>query len=117
MTTNLKINYLEIQVKDINKTKTFYGETFGWSFKDFGPDYCAFNDGRMDGGFYTSEQSSKTSLGGVLVVLYSDDIESAKGLIVENGGKISKEIFSFPGGRRFHFEDPSGNELAVWSDK
>ena len=117
MSANIKINYIEFQVGDIGGAKDFYGKTFGWTFQDFGENYCAFNDGDMDGGFYTSGLSSKTSNGGALVVLYSEDLEGTQDLIVKNGGKIVKEIFSFPGGRRFHFEDPSGNELAVWSDK
>ena len=117
MATNIKINYIEFQVSNIEKAKVFYGCSFGWTFEDYGPDYCAFNDGAMDGGFYTSDQSSNTSSGAVLVVLYSEDLEGTQELIVKNGGKIVKEIFAFPGGRRFHFEDPGGNELAVWSDK
>ena len=117
MATNIKINYIELQVKDISTAKNFYGETFMWTFRDFGENYCAFNDGNMDGGFYTSDQSSNTSSGGALVVLYSEDLKGTQELIINNGGKIVKDTFSFPGGRRFHFEDPSGNELAVWSDK
>ena len=116
MSVKIKINYLEFQVKNIEEAKLFYGGSFGWTFEDYGPDYCAFNDGETDGGFYTSDLSSKTSTGGVLVVLYSKDLESTRDVIARNGGKIVKEIFSFPGGRRFHFTDPSGNELAVWSD-
>ena len=117
MSSNIKINYIELQVKDIELAKEFYGKTFGWTFQDFSPDYCAFNDGQMDGGFFKSGLSSSTSNGGALVVLYTEDLEGAQDLIVSNGGKIVKEIFSFPGGRRFQFEDTNGNELAVWSDK
>lgn len=117
MSKNIKINYIELQVKDIETAKSFYGKTFGWTFQDFGPDYCAFNDGEMDGGFFTSGLSSSTLNGAVLVVLFTDEIEVVYNLILKNGGKIVKEIFSFPGGRRFHFTDPAGNELAVWTDK
>ena len=117
MTKKIKINYVEFPVKNINKAKSFYGDTFGWTFQDFGSEYCAFNDGNMDGGFFISELSSKTSNGAALIVLYSDDLESTQDIIVKNGGIIVKEIFTFPGGRRFHFKDPTGNELAVWSDK
>ena len=117
MPPNIKINYIELQVNDIELAKKFYGETFGWTFQDFGPDYCAFNDGEMDGGFFKSGLSSSTSNGAALVVLYTEELETTQEKIVANGGKIVKEIFSFPGGRRFQFEDPSGNELAVWSDK
>jgi len=117
MTKKIKIDYVEFPVKDINKVESFYGNTFGWTFLDYGQDYCAFSDGNMDGGFYTSQLSSKTSNGAVLIVLYSENLESTFDLVIKYGGVIVKEIFSFPGGRRFHFEDPSGNELAVWSDK
>ena len=117
MPPNIKINYIELQVNDIELAKKFYGETFGWTFQDFGPDYCAFNDGEMDGGFFKSGLSSSTSNGAALVVLYTEELETTQEKIVANGGKIVKEVFSFPGGRRFQFEDPSGNELAVWSDK
>ena len=116
MPTKIKINYIELQVKNIEFAKSFYGKTFGWTFQDYGPEYCAFNDGNIDGGFFISELSSKTSNGAALIVLYSDDLESTQDIIVKNGGIIVKEIFTFPGGRRFHFEDPSGNELAVWSE-
>ena len=117
MSSNIKINYIELQVNDIDLAKEFYGETFGWTFQDFGPDYCAFNDGEMDGGFFKSGLSSSTSNGAALVVLYTEELEATQEKIIANGGKIVKEIFSFPGGRRLQFEDPNGNELAVWSDK
>lgn len=113
----IKINYIELQVNDIDAAKEFYGETFGWTFQDFGPEYCAFNDGQMDGGFFKSGLSSSTSNGAALVVLYSEELEATLDIIVSNGGKVVKDIFSFPGGRRFQFEDPNGNELAIWSDK
>ena len=117
MTANLRINYIELPANDLEVIKSFYSDTFGWAFQDFGEKYTAFNDGNIDGGFFLSELSSKTSKGSALVVLYSDDLESTHNIIVKNGGNIIKEIFAFPGGRRFHFEDPAGNELAVWSDK
>lgn len=115
--SSIKINYIEIQVGDIKMAKKFYGETFGWTFKDFGPDYCAFNDGETEGGFSRTGLHSSTENGGVLVVLYAEDLEATQDLVVSNGGRIVKDIFSFPGGRRFQFADPGGNELAVWSDK
>jgi len=117
MASRIEINYIELQVKSIENAKAFYGKTFGWTFQDYGPEYCAFNDGNMDGGFYISKLSSKISNGAALIVLYSGDLENTKDLILQNGCTIVKDIFPFPGGRRFHFEDPSGNELAVWSDK
>ena len=117
MSANITINYIELPANDLELIKSFYTNTFGWAFQDFGPEYTAFNDGNIDGGFYHSNISSKTSNGAVLVVLYSEDLETTQDIIKQNGGSIVKEIFAFPGGRRFHFEDPAGNELAVWSDK
>lgn len=116
MPKNLRINYIELPASDMSAIKSFYGSAFGWTFEDYGPTYCAFNDGSFDGGFYQSDKRSHTDDGSALVVLYSDDLEDTFQKIREHGGQIVKEIFSFPGGRRFHFADPHGNELAVWSD-
>ncbi len=109
-----RIDYIEISVTDVESAKQFYGAVFGWDFVDYGPDYASFNDGRLDGGFTKDPNSQK---GGPLVVFYSDQLDSIAANIKKAGGEISKEIFEFPGGRRFHFLDPSGNELAVWSDR
>ena len=114
---NIRINYIELPAGDIELAKEFYGNTFGWTFQDFGPNYCAFNDGETDGGFYKSDLSSNYAEGSALVVLYTKNLEATLESIIENGGRVVKDIFSFPGGRRFHFADPNGNELAVWSDK
>ncbi len=84
------------------------------SFTDYGPDYVAFSESGLEGGF---EKTDKEIVNGALIVLYHEDLNAVKGKITNANGKISKDIFSFPGGRRFHFVDPSGNELAVWSDK
>ena len=108
-----QIDYLELPASDIEKTKTFYNSVFGWKFEDYGPDYTSFHDGRMAGGFTTE---SPTPGKGVLLVIYSSDLAAIQRKILAAGGKIVKEIFSFPGGRRFHFADPNGNELAVWSE-
>jgi uncharacterized protein len=108
-----QIDYLELPASDIEKTKTFYNSVFGWKFEDYGPDYTSFHDGRMAGGFTTEAPA----LGkGVLLVIYSSDLVAVQQKILAAGGRIVKEIFSFPGGRRFHFADPNGNELAVWSE-
>ncbi|MDX1440480.1 MAG: VOC family protein [Rubricoccaceae bacterium] len=117
MSNHEKINYVEFPARDINATKDFFGSVFGWTFMDYGPDYAAITNGGLDGGFYSSDKASSTENGATLVVLYSNDLESTLEKVVDGGGKIVKEIFSFPGGRRFHFTEPSGNELAVWSDK
>ncbi len=110
-----KIDYVEFNVGDIDKAKAFYGSAFGWTFTDYGPDYCEFQDGRLTGGFAKSADVS--AKGGPLVILFANDMEDAQARIEKAGGVILKPIFSFPGGRRFHFADPEGYELAVWSDK
>lgn len=111
---NNRIDYVEIPVTDVEAAKRFYGEVFGWEFVDYGPDYASFNDGRLDGGF---RKESSVQRGGPLVIFYSTQLESIQAKIKETGGIIVKDIFDFPGGRRFHFTDPSSNELAVWSDQ
>ena len=116
MNINNKINYVEFPSRDIEATKAFFSTVFGWSFEDYGPEYTAFSDQGVDGGFFKSEKSSTTESGNALVVLYSDSLESLQTIIEKSGGTIVRSIFSFPGGYRFHFTDPSGNELAVWSD-
>ncbi|MGI9037816.1 MAG: VOC family protein, partial [Gemmatimonadota bacterium] len=90
---------------------------FGWTFTDYGPEYRAFNDGAFDGGFRKAELRSRTETGAALIILYAEDLEAVEAAVREHGGEISEAIFAFPGGRRFHFLDPHGNELAVWSDK
>ena len=111
-----KINYVEFPASDIEETKLFFTEVFGWSFEDFGPDYTAFSDEGLDGGFFKSELTATTEKGRALIVFYSKELEITQSKVENAGGKIKKAIFSFPGGRRFHFTDPSGNEYAVWSD-
>jgi uncharacterized protein len=106
------INYVEFIVSDIERAKNFYGQAFGWSFTDYGPSYCEFNDGEMKGGFEAGEPTPK---GGPLVVLYGNNLDAVQSTIARAGGSISKPQFDFPGGRRFHFTDPDGYELAVWT--
>ncbi|GLU45546.1 VOC family protein [Allomuricauda sp. NBRC 101325] len=108
-----RIDYIEFKSTDLSKTKAFYNASFGWHFTDYGPEYCSFSESGVAGGF---ELTSKAITNGVLVVLYHTDLLNIKAKITEAGGEIVKDVFSFPGGRRFHFKDPSGNELAVWSD-
>jgi len=109
-----RVDYVEFSVTDLEAAKAFYSAVFGWKFQDWGPEYASFEDGRLAGGFQLSEEVSR---GGPLVIIYAVDLEAVEAGVRANGGTIAKEIFSFPGGRRFHFTDPSGNELAVWSDK
>jgi predicted enzyme related to lactoylglutathione lyase len=106
-----RIDYIELAARDIAAIKRFYENVFGWKFEDYGPDYTSFNDGRLSGGFSTE----RTAAPGALIVLYVAGLEDAQKKVEGAGGKVTKAIFSFPGGRRFHFTDPSGNELAVWS--
>ena len=108
-----RIDYIELPATDIAGTKRFYVAVFGWKFTDYGPDYTSFEDGRLAGGFTTE---GKVARGGPLVVMYADKLEAQEAKVRQAGGTITKPIFSFPGGRRFHFTDPSGNELAVWSE-
>lgn len=117
MPTDQKIDYLELPAKNLSAVQDFYEKVFSWSFTDYGSDYRAFTDGKMDGGFYKSDNQSTTENGAALIVFYVLDIEKSKEIITASGGAIVKDIFSFPGGRRFQFTDPNGNELAVWSDK
>lgn len=111
-----KINYLELPAKDIHVAKTFFAAVFDWSFTDYGPEYSAFSNAGIDGGFYQSKLVSSTANGGALIVFYSKNLDKIQLKIIANGGSILKPIFDFPGGRRFHFSDPNGNEFAVWSD-
>ncbi|WP_407334358.1 VOC family protein [Enterovibrio sp. 27052020O] len=112
-----KINYVEFPACDLLATKSFFSEAFGWTFTDFGPDYTAFSDQGLDGGFFRADQHADTANGSALIVLFSDSLEQTEINVRQTGGKIVKPIFEFPGGRRFHFTEPSGNEFAVWSDK
>ncbi|WP_296104351.1 VOC family protein [uncultured Agrobacterium sp.] len=112
---NNRIDYIEFNVGDIEVSKAFYGKVFGWTFKDYGAAYCEFSDGRLTGGFTTT--APVNAKGGALIILFADDIEAARTRVEDAGGRITVPIFNFPGGRRFHFEDKDGYELAVWSDQ
>lgn len=112
-----KINYVELPAQDIEAVKQFYAQAFGWTFQDYGPDYCSVTNAGLDAGFYRADQHSDTATGAALIVLYSQTLEASQAKVLAAGGKVVKEIFSFPGGRRFHFTDPNGNELAIWSDQ
>ncbi len=109
-----RVDYIEFPATDIEATKKFYSEVFGWQFTDYGPDYTSFTDGRLAGGFSVT---SEVAAAGPLIVLYATNLEEIEASIREAGGRIVRPTFAFPGGRRFHFTDPSGNELAVWSDR
>lgn len=111
------IDYVEFPAVNIDATQRFFEATFAWVFTAYGPDYVAFEHAGVTGGFYRSDLKSESSKGGALVVLYSDNLEATLQQVVANGGLVVKEIFSFPGGRRFQFTEPSGNELAVWTEQ
>ena len=116
MNEHEKINYVEFPAKDIEATKAFFTSVFGWSFIDYGPEYTAFSNEGIDGGFFKSDLIVSTENGSALIVFFSNDLEQTQAKIKGAGGSIIKPIFSFPGGRRFHFGDSNGNEYAVWSD-
>ena len=112
--TDNHIDYIEFKAHDLEKTKTFYSRVFGWRFTDYGPAYTSFAESGIFGGFETTEEPITN---GALIVLYHKELEAVRKAVENAGGEITRAIFSFPGGRRFHFYDPSGNELAVWSDQ
>lgn len=109
-----KLDYLEMPALNgsLDATKSFYARAFGWTFTDYGPAYSAFSEG-LDGGFDADPQATAKPL----PVLYASRLETALDAVTDAGGTITKPIFAFPGGRRFHFTDPAGNELAVWSER
>ncbi|WP_345334884.1 VOC family protein [Ferrimonas pelagia] len=111
------ISYLELPVRDMAASQDFFRQIFNWEFIDYGPDYASFTNAGVAGGFYRSELSARTEQGSALVVFYSADLEPLMQQVVAAGGTIAKAPFDFPGGRRFHFFDPSGNEFAVWSEQ
>ena len=112
-----KISYVEFPAKNIEKVKKFFSTVFDWEFSDYGPEYSAFSNAGIDGGFFRSSLTSSTANGSALIVIYSKNLEATQQKITEAGGRIVRDTFSFPGGRRFHFADPNGNEYAVWSDR
>ena len=113
MNAHEKINYIELPAKDVELAKEFFGAAFGWGFKDYGPEYTAFSAAGIDGGFYKSDLVASTDNGSVLVVIFSNNLEETLSKIEKEGGKLIVPIFEFPGGRRFHFCDPNGNEFSV----
>ena len=108
-----KIDYVEFPAGDLTATKRFYGAAFGWMFTDYGPSYAAFEGQGADGGFNADAADATAK---PLVVLYAQDLEAMEARILAAGGRVIRPISAFPGGRRFHFANPSGNELAVWSE-
>ena len=112
--TDVRIDYLELPGANIPASKRFYSEVFGWKFTDYGPNYVAFEAQKVGGGFNAERKVAERS--GPLVIFYSEDLSGMEAKVRSAGGKIVHR-HEFPGGRRFHFLDPGGNELAVWTDK
>jgi predicted enzyme related to lactoylglutathione lyase len=113
MPTPNQICYVEFYAKDLDKTKAFFTAVFGWTFTDYGPDYTVFGNTEFGGGFARGDRRSRLADGSVAVVIFTRELEKMCDEVVARGGSITEPIFSFPGGRRFHFTEPSGNELAV----
>jgi predicted enzyme related to lactoylglutathione lyase len=107
------IDYLELAAGDLAANKEFYTKAFGWRFVDYGPSYAAFEGAGLDGGFQADPAERSAA---PLPVLYAQDLEAMLARVQQAGGTVVRPIFSFPGGRRFHFRDLSGNELAAWSE-
>lgn len=116
MSQHEKIDYVELPARDMEKAKAFFSEVFNWEFEDYGPEYTAFSNQGLDGGFFKSDQHVSTENGSALIVFFSENLEQTQDKVVAAGGSILQSIFSFPGGRRFHFGDPNGNEYAVWAE-
>ena len=116
MPAHEKLDYAEYPAKDLAATKAFFEAAFGWSFTDYGPDYTAFSDEGLDGGFFKSELVASAEAGSALLIFYSERLEETLTKVTAAGGQIVRPIFTFPGGRRFHFTEPSGNEFAVWAE-
>ena len=113
-----RIDYVELpSITAHELTRAFYAKAFGWEFTDYGPEYTSFDDGRLSGGFFQSSTVAQTANGSALVVFFSPTLEAIREQTVQLGGTITRDIFSFPGGRRFHFTEPGGSELAIWSDR
>ncbi len=111
-----KLNYVEFHASDIPATKAFFKTAFGWDFTDYGPNYTSFSDQGLDGGFFKSDLTTNADKGGALLVFFASDLEKTLAKVTGAGGTITRPPFEFPGGRRFHFLDPNGNEFAVWSN-
>lgn len=113
MLTPNHIFYVEFRARDLVATKAFFTAVFGWKFTDYGPDYADFQGAGVMGGLAREDKCSRLATGGALAVIFTREIEAMRDKVVQHGGRITDDIFAFPGGRRFHFTEPSGNELSV----
>jgi len=116
MDAHNQIHYIEFSAADFPATESFFSSVFGWSFQHWGDDYMSFENAGISGGFARADLKADASKGSALVILFSNDLEKTRDDVLSAGGRIKTDIFSFPGGRRFHFIEPSGNELAVWTE-
>lgn len=112
-----RLDYVEFASRDPAASRRFFEQVFGWSFVDYGPDYTAFDDGRFQGGFFRAEPQTASGGGAPLLVMYADDLPPMLEAVLAQGGQVVKPVFAFPGGSRFQFLEPGGNELAVWSER
>jgi predicted enzyme related to lactoylglutathione lyase len=110
------IDYIEFTVVDMVAAQRFYRDAFGWQFNDYGPTYAGIRGPPAAEEVGGLRLDSAVASGGPLVILYSNDLDATLARVSEVGGVVTQEPFEFPGGRRFHFQDPSGNVLAVWSE-
>ena len=109
------IDYVELAAPDLDAARDFYAAAFDWEFNDYGGAYAGIRASGGDGEVGGLNPGGQAGSGGVLVLLYSDDLDGTVARVRDSGGTISREPYDFPGGRRFHFRDPAGNELGVWS--
>ncbi|MDC0677726.1 VOC family protein [Sorangium atrum] len=112
-----QIDFIEFPARDVaalQRAKVFFAETFGWSFEHWGDDYVDIKGSGLGSGINADPEHRPSK---PLVVIYVQDLEETRRKVTAAGGKLTRDIFSFPGGRRFHFKDPSGNEMAAWSDQ
>jgi uncharacterized protein len=112
-----QIDYIEFQAADVAATKKFFEQLFAWKFTDYGPDYTSFEDGRIAGSSRTPKSGQRLSRGGTLVVFYHPNLEQVRQRVIDLNGMLTRDIFSFPGDRRFHFTEPSGDDCAIWSEE
>ena len=116
MNVDGKLNYAEFHSSDLIATKAFFEKAFDWAFTDYGPEYSSFSDEGLDGGFFLSDARPDDIKGHPVLIFYSDQLEESLRTIKSSGGTITREIFDFPGGRRFHFTEPGRNEFAIWGE-
>jgi uncharacterized protein len=113
--THHAISYVEINVKDLPATRGFYEAAFGWEFNDYGPTYAGIRASDGEGEVGGLNAGSEPARGGPLVLLFSNDLDASVAAVEAAGGQVVSGPYDYPGGRRFHFTDPSGNELGVYS--